>query len=341
MFAECVTTRRSVDADGGFIMRKAVVTTARALLAAGAAGMLGIAMLAAPTAARASSGGCTSSSPCSLVFTTDGQPAATAADATITSSVGSQGGPVKVEVVDQFQNPVTNSKAAITLAITANPGSGKLSGTTTVSAVRGVASFSDLSINKTGFGYTLTATSRGMSAATSAGFNIWFSLQKCTAASCSASQALGATTGTVSTSSATGQFLGIGVGAGGVSYTCGGTYQPVSEPVSFEVLSTTGPGQSAQFTVALRIDKSKVQSSGHPGASTWQICYAAPTTSPFASQPGTEGPPATIGGVVFNTGLLTDCSSTQGSPCVQARTKDNAGDVIVTFLASGDPIGKG
>jgi len=48
-----------------------------------------------------------------------------------------------------------------------------------------------------------------------------------------------------------------------------------------------------------------------------------------------------IGGVLYDTGLLPDCSSTQGAPCVQARNKNNAGDVIVTVLAVGDPVFKG
>src|SRR5262249_61129454 len=74
------------------------------------------------------------------------------------------------------------------------------------------------------------------------------------------------------------------------------------------------------------------------GAAQWQVCYA--NTQPFTAQPGTSGT-AVIGGVTFNTGLLLDCSNTQGVPCVQARHKDNAGDVIVTFLASGDPIAWG
>ena len=89
----------------------------------------------------------------------------------------------------------------------------------------------------------------------------------------------------------------------------------------------------------LRIDKKQVQSSGHPGASTWQICYAS--TSSFTPRSGSPGT-ATIGDITFNTGLLPDCPNTNPAPpCVQARTKDNAGDVIVTFLASGDPLGKG
>ena len=45
-----------------------------------------------------------------------------------------------------------------------------------------------------------------------------------------------------------------------------------------------------------------------------------------------------IGGVPYFTGLLPDCPNTnpqQSAPCVQSRNKNNAGDVIVTFLAKG------
>src|SRR5207249_2796403 len=50
------------------------------------------------------------------------------------------------------------------------PGSGTLAGTATVAASAGVASFANLSIDKVGTGYTLTATGAG--SATSAAFNI-------------------------------------------------------------------------------------------------------------------------------------------------------------------------
>jgi hypothetical protein len=318
-------------------MRNAVFTTARALFAAGATGMLGIAMLAAPTPAWASSGGCTNGSPCALAFTAGGQPAGTAVGTTITPSFDSPGaGPVQVEVVDQFGNLVANAKATITIAIAANPGGGTLSGRTTVSTSGGVASFSDLKIDKHGFGYTLTATGRGLNAATSTGFNIWGSLQQCSTPPCSASQSSVTTMGTVSTST-TGQLLGAGLG--GASYSCPGTYQPLSDPFSFDVLDTSGTALDAQFTAVLRIGKATVQSSGHPGASSWQICYAS--TKSFTPRSGSLGS-ATIGGATFNTGLLPDCANTNpAAPCVQARTKDNAGDVLVTFLASGDPLGKG
>jgi hypothetical protein len=272
---------------------------------------------------------------CSLAFTSDGQPAGTAVNAAITSGFGSQGGPVKIEVLDGSGQLATASTAAVTVAIGSNPGAGSLSGTVTLDASGGVASFSNLSIDRPGIGYTLTATSPGITPSTSAYFTIWGSLQRCSTTPCSASSSTTTTTGTVTTSSATPtEFLGFGIG--GVSFTCSGTYQQVSDPVSFDVFSTSGVAQpSAQFSASLKIGKSAVQASGHPGASTWQICYAS--TAPFTALSGTSGT-AVIGGVSYHTGLLPDCSSTQGAPCVQARNKDNAGDVVVTFLASGDPI---
>src|SRR5439155_75897 len=61
---------------------------------------------------------------------------------------------------------------SITLAIGTNPASGTLSGTKTVAAVNGVATFSTLSLNAVGTGYTLTAAATGLTGATSTAFNI-------------------------------------------------------------------------------------------------------------------------------------------------------------------------
>ena len=79
---------------------------------------------------------------------------------------------VQVAVQDGLGNTVTSSTASVTVAIGANPGGGTLSGTASVAAVSGVASFASLSINKSGNGYTLTAASTGLAGATSGGFNI-------------------------------------------------------------------------------------------------------------------------------------------------------------------------
>src|SRR5207247_1618789 len=52
-----------------------------------------------------------------------------------------------------------------------NPGGGVLSGTTSVTASSGVATFSTLSINKTGVGYTLAVSGGGLGA-TSGSFDV-------------------------------------------------------------------------------------------------------------------------------------------------------------------------
>ena len=79
---------------------------------------------------------------------------------------------VQVEVQDASGTKVTTATNSITLAIGANPGGGALSGTTTVNAVSGVATFSDLSIDKAGVGYDLVVSAAGLTGATSTAFNI-------------------------------------------------------------------------------------------------------------------------------------------------------------------------
>src|SRR5439155_12305416 len=66
---------------------------------------------------------------------------------------------VQVAVQDTFGNTVLSSSASVTVAIGTNPGGGTLSGTTTVAAVSGIASFNTLAIDKQGVGYTFTAAS--------------------------------------------------------------------------------------------------------------------------------------------------------------------------------------
>jgi hypothetical protein len=78
---------------------------------------------------------------------------------------------VTVRLLDAFGNQTT-STAAVTVAIGANPGGGTLTGAATVTAVNGVATFGNLSINRSGTGYTLAATSGTLAGATSAAFDI-------------------------------------------------------------------------------------------------------------------------------------------------------------------------
>ena len=78
-----------------------------------------------------------------------------------------------VTVEDANGNTVTSSSASIQLAIATNPSSGTLTCTTNPqSATSGADTFAGCSINKTGTGFTLTATSSGLTSATSGTFNI-------------------------------------------------------------------------------------------------------------------------------------------------------------------------
>ncbi len=79
---------------------------------------------------------------------------------------------VQVSAVDASGNLLVTFNEAVTIAIGANPSGGVLSGTIVSSAVGGIAVFNDLSIDRTGQDYTLTASAVGFAQATSAAFDI-------------------------------------------------------------------------------------------------------------------------------------------------------------------------
>ena len=96
------------------------------------------------------------------------QPTATGAGSTISPAI-------TVLVEDSLGNVVTSDNSNVTLSLGSNPSGGTLSGTLTVAAVHGVATFNNLSINDPGGGYTLIARdtiSGSALTATSAAFTI-------------------------------------------------------------------------------------------------------------------------------------------------------------------------
>src|SRR5439155_322966 len=101
--------------------------------------------------------------PVRLSFTV--QPSSVAAGATIAPGV-------QLTALDAMDNLVPGFTGNVTVAIGTNPAGGTLSGTRTIAAVAGVATFSTLSIDKAGDGYTLAATTPDLASSTSAGFTI-------------------------------------------------------------------------------------------------------------------------------------------------------------------------
>jgi hypothetical protein len=97
-----------------------------------------------------------------LVFTV--QPSTTAAGVALAPAVA-------VTAHDAQGNVATSFTGAVNVTMGTNPG-GTLSGTTTVTAAAGIATFTDLSIDLAGTGYTLVATALDVTGVTSALFDI-------------------------------------------------------------------------------------------------------------------------------------------------------------------------
>jgi len=79
---------------------------------------------------------------------------------------------VRVVATDGAGNAVTSFAGVVSVAIGAGPAGTVLSGTTSVQAVNGVATFGDLSFDQSGSGFALTARSDGLSDGSSAEFTI-------------------------------------------------------------------------------------------------------------------------------------------------------------------------
>src|SRR5207253_9722628 len=79
---------------------------------------------------------------------------------------------VLVSAMDATGRVDTTFHGAVTVTLGEHPSGAVLRGTRAVDAVRGVASFADLSVNRSGTGYTLVAMSPGVRGATSTVFTV-------------------------------------------------------------------------------------------------------------------------------------------------------------------------
>jgi hypothetical protein len=277
---------------------------------------------------------------------------------------------VKVTVEDFWGNP--RSGDSVTVAIGTNPSGGTLSGTLTQTTNgSGVATFGNLSINNSGLGYTLVATTSPTPATTtSSPFDIANDVNPC-GGTCTAT---GSTATTQATTTATGlggalnSRLGPAVAAAPTTPRLGLTVaQSVQVPAGvcgtgfqqrgdgFGVSTVQAGGNQPSFRVVATLDKAVVKASGKTGASKWDICLGAfnvtnPPGAPGATNctnPTTSKSWLTKNGTCavlnggFYWGLVADypssvknCPTAPGSnrfPGVISRHKTNAGDVQITF----------
>lgn len=108
-------------------------------------------------------GGGTGGAATRLVFT--GQPVTTQATAAMASEV-------TVQAEDGVGQVDTTYTGVITLSLSPNPDTASLGGNFSVSAINGIATFSNLTVDKADTGYALLATASGLTASVSVKFTV-------------------------------------------------------------------------------------------------------------------------------------------------------------------------
>lgn len=308
---------------------------------------------------------------CALRFVSTAQPANARVAQSITAQAYTPTGPaLAVEVIDATGNRVAVSGVAVTMTIGANAGGGTLSGTSSATTTDGVATFSTLSIDKAGAGYTLQASSASAGSTTSTAFAIAEVGIACTEdVDCTGSLALSNTdtafggNSKLSVTAIQGPFADIDAGFLTISriggpLDCSG-YTELLAPSDAFALDFSSPDREKRVVVT--IDKKVMNAVSNNGASFLEGCFGAPFR--FATKPGT---PLEVNGAYVPgpypapeyKGLLPDCGGTgvlddpdmagvQGvtvvnavAPCIEKRNKSGAGDGIITSrwpAGSGDP----
>ncbi len=250
------------------------------------------------------------------------QPSATVAGSPITPAI-------QVAIEDGTGTVVTASSASVTLAVGA--GAGVLAGTTTIAAVNGVATFSDLHLDTAGSGYTLIAGAGALSTATSSAFTI-------------------ATPGPPAITSFTPAAAGIGA-----SVTISGTSLVGVTSVSFNgaAATITGSAEPTQVTATVPATAtsgplSLTASGGAATSATAFVVVPPPTISSVTPGSGGAGTVVTIMGsnlatvtaVAFN-GTAATFSVNGAGTQITATVPSGATDGPITVTTLGGAASSG
>jgi hypothetical protein len=244
------------------------------------------------------------------------------------AAINPSGPPITVRLLDDNGKLKTGSSAPVTIALGTNPAGATLGGTTTVDAVGGVASFSNLTLDKPGGRYTLVASSPGLTSAISSSFDesnaAVFCLQgqSCSTSISTAVSELQVSANPTHNSKPDTGTLSESVDVG-TPLTCAGYV--ATDPNWFQFLSS-----SINRTKAITYTLDNTSPEGI------QTCFGAPyefTTSSGGPAPAGTLPNGTPGFI----GLLPSCPAS--GPCVQSITSSEGGEGVNTIVTVRIPDG--
>jgi hypothetical protein len=224
--------------------------------------------------------------------------------------------PIIVQARDATNNLVTTFNGSVALSMGTNPGGATIGGTTAVTAVAGVATFSGLTLNRTGTGFTLVASAGGLASDITTAFTV----------SNGAPAILSIADGNNQTSLAT---------------------RALSKPLSASVTDAAGnpiAGVGVNWAVAGGAGSlgaaTSVTGARGVATNTWTLGPSAGSQAATASVTGLTGSPATFAATAtagtamqlkFTTRPGSTVAGTNLSPSLVVTALDSAGNAATTF----------
>jgi|RhiMetdeSRZDD1v2_1073273.scaffolds.fasta_scaffold68333_2 hypothetical protein len=239
----------------------------------------------------------------------------------ITSAAYNQTGDA-IQVLVSDANGQPRSGISVQLNFNANPTSATLTAPTVSSGTDGKATFSPVTISKSGLNYQLIPNGgTGVTGTASGFFGVYQDEQAC--GSCTAHGNSSTIHSTVTANSTNGGTLAVlvsGVAADFID--CGPTIPSGYDykPVSSEVTSWQYTGNGAQ-TLVVDIDRSLIKKILNRGSSHIDFCYQADNGKTFTDK---------FGNVGSGPGLLSDCGPGITNNCIVSETGDGQGGRLIT-----------
>lgn len=248
------------------------------------------------------------------------------------------GAPLAVELVDAGGNRVTSATAPVSVALGTSPAGAVLSGTKTVNAVNGVASFSGLSVDKTG-AYRLVATSTGITGATSNSFDAQERATECPEdQSCSDTVTNGSTSATITAFGDEGlpdESLLIVTPNGGARPDCA-----IDRGWVWAQFDVTSPNRRKLVSYGINRALFPLTWTLQDILSSTNMCFAAPYQFPVKAGTTLAAMDRDGDGTVDEyVGTLPDCTSEiPVNPCVSARRTPLFGNIEIDAKVPASPL---